>query len=32
MGHAVRDTKPPCTHGCVPASKKFMKYISGSGG
>ena len=32
MGHAVRDTKSLCTHCCVPASERFMKYISGSRG
>ena len=32
MGHAVRDTKSLCTHRCVPASERFMKYIPGSGG
>ena len=32
MGHAVRDTKSLCTHCCVPASERFMKYLSGYGG
>ena len=32
MGHAVRDTKSFCTHCCVPASERFMKYLSGPGG
>ena len=32
MGHAVRDTKSLCTHCCVPASERFTKYLSGSGG
>ena len=30
MGHAVRDSKSLCTHCCVPASERFMNYISGS--
>ena len=32
MGHAVRDTKSLCTHCCVLASERFIKYIPGSGG
>ena len=32
MGHAVWNTKSHCTHCCMPASERFMKYISGSGG
>ena len=32
MGHAVRDNKSLCIHCCVPGSKRFMKYLSGSGG
>ena len=32
MGHAVRDTKSLCTHCCGPASERFAKYLSGSGG